>query len=333
MASPARGSEITPEPRHVSTAQVARALGVSVTTVKRWVDEEILPAHRTAGGHRKLLVADVLRLVRDTNLPHADLSQLIPRSCEAGLGDPDAVLAQLVEALAVPDLGRVRSLIHGAYDRGFSVEAIADRILAPAMAEIGSRWQNGTMAIMHEHRATQAVIGAVHELRFRLRERVEADYPVAVGGAPEHDHFILPTMLVGMSLLDAGWDAVDLGPHTPFSAFQTALDELRPQLVWVSVSHLTDADRFLCEYREFQRLAEDRGVFVAIGGRGLPESVRAKMLYTTYGDGLGQLLSFARQIHRLPSRPKRGRPPIPGAAIAPAKTVVNPDSLSEPEVG
>ena len=92
------------------------------------------------------------------------------------------------------------------------------------------------------------------------------------------------------------------------SGFRQALLELRPRLLWLSVGHVADRDRFLAEYRELYQEAERAGVPVVIGGRALVDSLRAVMPYTCYGDGLRHLAAFARSHHGLARRPKRGRP-------------------------
>ncbi len=303
--------------QYVSTAQVALALGVSVTTVKRWVDDGTLPAHRTAGGHRKLLVGDVLRAVRDGNLPKADLNKLLIGAGSANSVDVQALYEKFVEAVAAVDPEAIRELIHTSYRGGMTIDAIADQLISPALKYVGQQWEKKKMDVHQEHRITQSCVGAIYELRAFLRKNAENVRPVAVGGAPEHDHYILPSLLSKLTLIENGWDAINLGPHTPMSAFHAALEELSPQLIWVSVSHIAHPDKFLAEYTEFFRVADKQNVAVAIGGGGLGE-FRSKMPYTTFGDGLTHLASFARSFKHLPQPARRGRPsafpkPLPGA--------------------
>jgi excisionase family DNA binding protein len=294
--------------KYLSTTEVAKALGLGVSTVKRWVDDGVLPAHKTAGGHRKLLVADVLELVRRGELPNANLAQLLDQPRAEKLSANSDLAEGLHRSLLAGDADQVRLLIVGSYRRGVSIEDLADQAIAPAMEKIGHEWEVGRIDVMEEHRASQLCAATLYELKPILEERVIKNRPRAVGGAPEHDYTLLPTLLAQMVLLDAGWDAINLGPNTPFNSLAKAIHELRPRLLWLSVSHMGLEEDFTRGYSELYRQAEKAGVAVAIGGNALIEKVRSKIPYTTYGDGLGHLAAFARTLHPRRSQPRRGRP-------------------------
>jgi MerR family transcriptional regulator, light-induced transcriptional regulator len=49
---------------HLSPKALAAAIGVSESSLKRWADEGRLAAERTAGGHRRIAVAEAVRFVR-----------------------------------------------------------------------------------------------------------------------------------------------------------------------------------------------------------------------------------------------------------------------------
>jgi methanogenic corrinoid protein MtbC1 len=196
----------------------------------------------------------------------------------------------------------------GAYRSGMPVEELADRAIAPALVEIGTDWASGAIDIMEEHRASQMCASALYELKAVIENRAGHRRPVAVGGAVAGDPTIVPSLLAQIVLIDAGWDAVNLGPNTPFASFVRALDELNPRLVWVCVSHATDPSAIVEGCRQIYRRAEQLGVPMAVGGRALSAPMRQQMLYTTYGDGMTHLAAFARTLAPPSRPPRRGRP-------------------------
>src|SRR5947209_283892 len=180
---------------YLSTLQAAEALGVSVSTVKRWVDDAVLPAHRTAGGHRKLLRAEVLALARQGEMPHADLAVLTAASPRDRGADPDAAAAALLDALLAGRGAEASAVLLRAYRAGLPVEALADRVIAPVMAKVGHGWEAGRLDVWQEHRGSQLCAAALYDLKKELRARAERSRPVAVGGAPQDDPYLLPTVL------------------------------------------------------------------------------------------------------------------------------------------
>ncbi|MBM3995704.1 MAG: helix-turn-helix domain-containing protein [Planctomycetes bacterium] len=293
---------------YLSTVEAASLLAVSVSTVKRWVDEGVLPANRTAGGHRKLLRAEVLALARQGDLPHGNLAVLGGSSEKDRTEDLETIAVDLWKALRDGQRDEVRAIIRSSYVSGIAVEALADEIIAPAMTKLGHDWETSRIDVWQEHRGTQLCAAALYDLKEDLEARAEKNRPVAVGGAPEGDPYFLPSLLAQYVLLDAGWEAVNLGPNTPLASLAKAVKELRPRLLWLSVTYLENREAFIEGYKDLYRVAERQGVAVAAGGQALQESLRSAIPYTSYGDGLSHLAAFARTLHPRPKRPRRGRP-------------------------
>jgi methylmalonyl-CoA mutase cobalamin-binding subunit len=59
---------------------------------------------------------------------------------------------------------------------------------------------------------------------------------IAVGGAPEKDPFVLPSLMVSTVLAELGYQPVNLGPNTPIEVIARAAVDLDAPLVWISLT-------------------------------------------------------------------------------------------------
>jgi methanogenic corrinoid protein MtbC1 len=214
----------------------------------------------------------------------------------------------MLTALKRGDSEVLRSLLRRAHRSGLAIETLADAVVAPAMRRLGHEWAEGRVDVWQEHRGTQLCAAALYEIRAALAVPANGTRPLALGGGPEGDPYLLANLLAEMALMGLGWEVVNLGPNTPLPSFRAALAQTRPRLLWLSASHLVDPASFLGQYRELYEEALRLGTAVAVGGQALTEGVRAQMPYTTFGDGLTHLVAFARSLHPGARRPRRGRP-------------------------
>jgi methanogenic corrinoid protein MtbC1 len=190
------------------------------------------------------------------------------------------------------------------------LETLADDVISPVMERVGHDWETEKIDVWQEHRGTLLVAAALFDLHAEISRRAERHRPIALGGAPEGDPYVLASLLAQLVLLDAGWEAVNLGPNTPLDGLAGAIRQLRPRLVWLSVSHLADSPRFARNYRALHAAANKAGAAIVVGGRALIEPIRSQLHYTSHGDGLTHLAALARTLHARPKRPRRGRPPL-----------------------
>lgn len=275
--------------RALSPKDLAEAIGVSESSLKRWADSGRIAVMRTEGGHRRIDLAEAVRFVRESGatLVRPDVLGLAEI---AAVANDDGQGEALYQHLAAGNLPEVRGLLLGMYVRGQSVAAIADGPIQSAMARLGERWRHDPAGVFIEHRATDVIVQAVTQLRALIEPPPDAVR--AVGGAPSGDPYLVPSMLAATVLAGEGVRAINLGPDTPIGSLRHAVEHHRPHLVWLSLSSPSAAS-LAGELGRFARELELEGITLVIGGRHRADvAARAMTVVST----MAELAAFARGL-------------------------------------
>lgn len=295
----------------VSPKQVAQAIGVSESSLKRWCDQGIIETVRTVGGHRRLAISSVIAYLQKTGhtLVAPEVLGLPPLTTGAGQRSLAKAQVALLEALTHGQHVVARQIVIEAFTARHPLYAIADELIAPTFHEIGRQWDCGEVAVYEERYACEIITRILWDLR-RINEEPDPNSPKAIGGTLESDHYSLPNHLVELVLRDAGWNAISLGPHLPVDSLEQAIQQHQPRLVWLSVSHFQCENKFVADVERIRAAAAGIKAPFVIGGRMLCEALRKKMGDIACCDSMRQLDAFSRAMIQSnstePANPLRG---------------------------
>ncbi|HSP60967.1 MAG TPA: B12-binding domain-containing protein, partial [Ornithinimicrobium sp.] len=224
--------------------EVSELLGVPAPTLRSWELRYGVPSTgRSAGGHRRYSDEAVheLRLMRDEVARGLKASEAA-RAVRALLDPEDPRVARvhaLLEASAALDPARIRDLLDRALEELGLPETI-DRVLMPAMRQVGSFWETGRCDVAQEHLTTETARGWLSRVS-SLAPPPASGRPILLACGPRDLHTLgleaLATLLVHQRR-----GCRVLGARTPARTLATAVGATDAAAV-VVVSHLSTQRR------------------------------------------------------------------------------------------
>ncbi len=276
---------------------LATAIGASESSVRRWVDNGDIRMSRTAGGHRRIPLAEAVRFVRSRKLTIAKPEILgldpneTPNAELIGLTDDQ----KLFEILHAGDRQMARSLISSWFLAGRSLPSTFDGPIKHAMHRMGEVWKHDPRGILIEHRATEICIESIGAIR-SLLPHPEETAPLSLGGGSEGDPYSLPTMMVGATLAELGFRDINFGPNTPVELLGTEAIERRAKMVWLSVSSPADPKRLGAQIARLLEKLSGAGIHLVVGGQRYAALHLAGAEKLTQVDSMSELAAFARGL-------------------------------------
>lgn len=275
--------------------QVARALQVSESSVKRWCDKEIIPAQYTAGGHRRIALSELVHFLKSSKHEIVRPEVLgLPVTAGQTIWVIERATTMMTEALLSGDEEQCRQIVLDLFLAEHSISTICDLVIAKAFTHIGDLWQCGDAEVYQERRGCELASRLIYELR-SLIPAPAIDAPLAIGGAASGDQYRLATTMIELVLRDIKWNAISLGVNLPFETLAVAIRQHRPKMFWLSVSHIVNETEFVQSYSDLYNKFGNDVAFV-VGGRALHENIRQQIKYAAFCDNIRHLEAFAQTL-------------------------------------
>lgn len=260
--------------QYFNSQEAAKILGVNVSSIKRWTEEGKLECVKTAGGHRKFFLEHLANFLeqhkkktaRINLFPIEDATDL-EISSQILKGNFDFLRAYLVTAALDSNRDRVQQVLNGLYLGQYPLYEIYDRLVTPALIQIGTLFQQSQLTVIEEHFATQAIRDSLIRLQGIIRiPKEKIGTAVCLNLSTElHD---LALKMIDHLLELRGFKVLFSGQITPVLNFEQIFSKFRPDRIYISSTLVSDIFASQAELDHISRLCQKNQAELYVGGQG-----------------------------------------------------------------
>lgn len=254
--------------------QVARAIGVSESSIKRWCDTGLIKTVRTSGGHRRLPVNSVLDYLKEKGHPLVAPELL---GLPSNTSDSERILNRsreiFLENLLAGDESLARQVIIDLLDAHHGLSKVLDQVVFSSLKQIKTRVAHDESQMHLKFRANQICLRVFYEIR-PLLSAVAVKAPIALTAALDDSTDTLNVTAAELVLLNGGWQATSLGNRLSFETINEAVEKHHPQLLYLHLKEIFNETEFVKQLEKLKECTTKHGTSLLIGSANLsPKSL------------------------------------------------------------
>ncbi len=254
---------------------------VSHSSLRFLEREGLVSATRTPGGQRLYSMADIerirqIKVWQSQRLSLEDIRERFTRLEQ--LPEPAAIAETFLEHALAGRRSAAVDVVLAADDAGLPLSRIFGEVLSPALAELGTRWEHGTVFVAQEKEASEISRDLVAQLTMR-HGRPGSDNPVLVAACVEGERHELGLRMVTALLLQAGYRVHYLGADVAPRFLLESVRLHQPEIVLLSARLVLNLPAIKDAIDVLRHgLPETRAPVIIAGGQAAveqPETLRA----------------------------------------------------------
>lgn len=257
-----------PITKTISPKELATAIGSSESSVKRWLDQGVIPCIKTPGGHRRIEVNDAIKYVRSSDLTLAHPQVLGLHNAISATHDGQS--EQIIDFLQFLKEGNdnfAKQYLINEFMTGRSLAAIFDGTIKKSLEFLGQIHEEEADSIFLEHRATQICISCINFLsEYLTSSNTEFN---AISCSLEGDIYILPSLGTAAVIMENSGNCINIGPHTPISVLKETVKNARMKVdfVCISINDVIDVKQTNQDLASLISILNALEIELVIGGR------------------------------------------------------------------